>query len=177
MEREEVVISDDEVMDVDDEVIHVDDKMIHVDNEAMIIDEEEVHDDGSSIEEGSGNESLEAGSDAEIVPFQDSDYDSEYSGITRDHRVQHLDTAEILAMDDEVRICSIHVYYRPWSGKMLCMRCFMRFRDLYTEADVVRTHRTGRYEHLLGRWCSDCNGPLDITFIRNMCPVCNSCKY
>lgn len=54
----------------------------------------------------------EAGSDVEIESACDSDYNSECDGI--DIHIQNIDTADIIAMNDDTKICAIHIYYKPW---------------------------------------------------------------
>ena len=146
----------------------------------VIANDPHIGDEGLVVEEGSDDDDTsdtEEESDVDIQPARDSDYISECDDISYDHRVHHLATEDILALNDDTIICRLHVSHCPRRGVNLCARCFMRTRDRYAEAFVVRTHRTGRYDRLLGRWCSDCSCALDIMFIRNICPVCNSCKY
>src|SRR5580765_4971968 len=89
---------------------------------------------------------------AEIEPSADSDYDSECDGIDYDVHEQIIDTADINAMDDDTRMCAIHIYYQLWGDEQLCARCFLRRRDPYRRnpyiqsimINVVRTHRTAR---------------------------------
>ncbi|CAL1672560.1 unnamed protein product [Lasius platythorax] len=123
------------------------------------------------------NAEEEAGSDNEIEPAYDSDYSSECDAIDFDTHIQNIDTADIISMDGDTKMCAIHIYYQPWGGVKLCARCFLRRRDLNVEIDVVRTHRTARLDLLLRQWCTECNGVLEQLFVRNMCPVCNSCNY
>jgi hypothetical protein len=54
---------------------------------------------------------------AEIKPIADSDYDSECDGIDYDEHVQIIDTADINAMDNDTRMCAIHIYYQLWGDE------------------------------------------------------------
>ncbi|KMQ81542.1 drug metabolite transporter superfamily permease [Lasius niger] len=118
-----------------------------------------------------------------MEPIADSDYDSECDGIDYDVHEQIINTVDISAMDDDNRMCAIHIYYQPWGGdEQLCARCFLRRRDPYRRnpyavIDVVRTHRTARLGLLLRQWCTECSIAMDQLFMRNMCPMCNPCKY
>ncbi|KMQ83232.1 sortase domain-containing protein [Lasius niger] len=149
------------IEDSDDEVEVIEDDVVMEVNEVNEVNEAEEEEAGSDDE---------MGSDVEIEPNSGSDYNSECNT-----RIQNLRTAEIIAMNDDTKMCAIHMYYSPWFDATLCARCFMRLRDLYSfEINAVRIHKTGRYDQLLGRWCTDCNSPLDQLFIRNMCPVCHT---
>ena len=171
MEPEIITIedSDDEVEVIEDDVVM----------EVNVVNE--VNEAGRIFWRMQAAENVEAL--AVIEPIADSDYDSECDDIDYHVHEQIIDPADISAMDDDNRMCAIHIYYQPQGGdEQLCARCFLHRKDPYRRnpyavIDVVRTHRTARLGLLLRQWCTECSIAMDQLFMRNMCPMCNPCKY
>src|SRR5580765_862409 len=179
MEPEIVTIEDSDV-----EVEVIEDVVMEVNEVNEVIEDDvvnEVNEAGRIFWRMEAAENVEEAG-AEIELSADSDYDSECDGIDYDVNEQIIDTADINAMDDDTRMCAIHIYYQLWGDGQLCARCFLHRRDLYRRnpyvmIDVVRTHRTARLGLLLRQWCTECSIAMDQLFMRNMCPICNPCKY
>ncbi|CAL1672266.1 unnamed protein product [Lasius platythorax] len=94
MEPEIITIED------SDEVEVIEDDVVMEVNEVNEVNEAEKEEAGSDDE---------MGSDVEIEPNSGSDYNSEC-----DTRIQNLRTTEIIAMNDDTKMCAIHMYYSPW---------------------------------------------------------------
>jgi len=164
------------------EIITIEDSDVEVEviEDDVVMEVNEVNEVGRIFWRMEAAENVEEAG-AEIEPSADSDYDSECDGIDYDVNEQIIDTADINAMDDDTRMCAIHIYYQLWGDEQLCAR-FLRRRDPYRRnpdvvIDVVRTHRTARLGLLLRQWCTECSIAMDQLFMRNMCPICNPCKY
>ncbi|CAL1685194.1 unnamed protein product [Lasius platythorax] len=107
MEPEIITIedSDDEVEVIEDDVV----MEVNEVNEVMEANEvNEVNEAGRIFWRMEAVENVEEAG-AVIEPIADSDYDSECDGIDYDVHVQIIDTADISAMDDDNRMCAIHI--------------------------------------------------------------------
>ncbi|CAL1672869.1 unnamed protein product, partial [Lasius platythorax] len=100
-------------MEQEVEVITIDDSE---DDEVEMIEDNVVIEAGRIFWRMEVAENVEEEAGAEIEPIADSDYDSECDGIDYDEHVQIINTADINAMDDDTRMCAIHIYYQLWGG-------------------------------------------------------------
>lgn len=64
-----------------------------------------------------------------IEPAYDSDYNSECEDVCRNSKVQHLDTAEIITIDDDdTTFCIIFLFFISWDSIKLCTQLFEKPR-------------------------------------------------
>ncbi|KMQ82365.1 hypothetical protein RF55_23221 [Lasius niger] len=100
---------------------------------------------------------------------EDSDYESE-NGEDYE-QVLPLNREDLRDITEQQIMCSITFYYKG-NGDKFCSTCFIRVQDLYSRANIVHKHETGKYVHLIEPSCHNCGNNLCQVIACSVCPFC-----
>jgi len=113
--------------------------------------------------------------DFEKIMDQDSN-DIGYASAMSENEIDRVEkfvlAPEIRMLNARTKHCMIHNYYTTGDALTVCTACMIRIADIN---DVriyhVREHKTGSFNRLDGRSCTNCREPLYSIF-SCMCPLC-----
>src|SRR5580765_7494157 len=102
---------------------------------------------------------------------EDSDYESESENGEDYEQVLPLNREDLRDITELQQMCGITFYYEANSEKF-CSTCFIRVQDLYSRANIVHKHETGKYVHLIQPSCRECGETLCQVIACSVCIFC-----